>query len=170
MSTVETMSSEVAIKKNFVEIIEFLKANEHKKVGSILDEVIAMTASKKRDSTVKYDEDGNPTEIFCWYHKEWEPVDWYGKKASSHSGYNTMCKEGVNQWTSQQAQAKKAKEQVLKDVQDEKIAPADIQEHLERIEAERQKIYPREQYLEAQRAKLEQKLKEQEKQELKQAS
>lgn len=143
-----TMTSEVTIKKNFVEIVKLLQDNKDKKVSSILDEVLELVTSKKRETTVRYDEDGAVKEIFCWYHKEWEPVEWYGAKKSSHSGYNTMCKVGVNQWTAQQALAKKAKAKVLEDVAKGEIQPEDIQEELEKIEAERQKVYPREVYLE----------------------
>lgn len=143
-----TMTSEVTIKKNFVELVQLLQNNKDKKVASILDEVLELVSSKKRESTVRYNDDGTVKEIFCWYHKEWEPVEWYGAKKSSHSGYNTMCKAGVNQWTAQQAEAKKAKAKVLEDVAKGKIRPEDIQVELEKIEAERQKIYPRALYLE----------------------
>lgn len=153
-----TMTSEVAIKKNFVELVELLQNNKDKKVSSILDEVLELVTSKKRETTVRYNDDGIPKEIFCWYHKEWEPVDWYGTKKSSHTGYNTMCKVGVNQWTTQQAEAKKAKAKVLEDVAEGEIKPEEIQTELEKIEAQRQEILPRELYLEEQARKAQEKL------------
>lgn len=133
----------MTIKKAYVELIELLEANKDKKISSILDQVLEIASSKKRPVTYRTDEQGNITHIFCWYHKEWEPVEWYGKKASSHTGYNTMCKQGVNQWTRQQKAASKAKELVLKDVETG-VLPADqISEALAKIEEERNQIIPR---------------------------
>lgn len=105
----------MAIKKDFQAIVEFLEANQNKKVASILEQLRDM-CSAQNTVTFKKDADGNVTEVFCYYHKRWELVSEheYGKKASNKAtGLNTMCKVGLNQWTKQQSVAKKAKEQLL---------------------------------------------------------
>lgn len=131
------------IKKNFTDIVEFLEQNKDKKVDTVLQDVIEMCTSKKKASTVKYDEDNNVVEIFCYYHKEWESIELYGKKSSSHTSYNTMCKEGVNNWTRQQTKAKKA----LAELPDRLIAGdikiEDLESEKQKIEKEKNKIIPR---------------------------
>jgi len=132
----------MTIKKAFVELVELLEANKDKKVSSILSEVLAMAESKKRDSTVLKDDDGNVIAIFCYYHKQWELLSEveYGAKKNSASGYNTMCKVGVSKWTKQQSLAKKAKEQVLDDVSKGEIDPSDIKAKLQEVEEARQVV------------------------------
>ena len=130
----------MAIKKDFQLIVEFLEANQNKKVATILEQLREM-CSQQNTVTFKKDAEGNVTEIFCYYHKRWELVSEheYGKKASNKAtGLNTMCKVGYNQWTKQQAAAKKAKEQLLARVAaGEEL---DIATELELIEAQRQLI------------------------------
>lgn len=129
----------MTIKKAFVELVELLEANEGKKVSSILPQVLAMAESKKRDSTVLKDEEGNVIAIFCYYHKQWELLSEveYGSKKNSASGYNTMCKIGVSKWTQAQRIAKKAKDEVLDGVSNGDIDPSDIKAKLEEVEANR---------------------------------
>ena len=130
----------MAIKKDYQLIVEFLEANQNKKVATILEQLREM-CSQQNTVTFKKDADGNVTEVFCYYHKRWELVSEheYGKKASNKAtGLNTMCKVGYNQWTKQQAAAKKAKEQLLARVAaGEEL---DIGAELELIEAQRQLI------------------------------
>ena len=129
----------MTIKKQFVNLVEFLEANSNKKVSTIIDEIYAMAESKKRDTTVMKNDKGEVIAIFCYYHKQWEYLNEveYGAKASSVSGFNTMCKIGVSKWTKAQANAKKAKEQVLDDVSNGVIDPSDIKARLEEVENER---------------------------------
>ena len=130
----------MAIKKDYQLIVEFLEANQNKKVATILEQLREM-CSQSNTVTFKKDADGNVTEVFCYYHKRWELVSEheYGKKASNKAtGLNTMCKVGYNQWTKQQSVAKKAKEQLLSRVAaGEEL---DINVELELIEAQRQLI------------------------------
>jgi len=132
----------MSIKKQFVELVALLEANPNKKVSTILAEVIAMTESKKRESTVIKDADDNVIAIYCYYHKQWELLSEveYGAKKSSVSGYNTMCKIGVSKWTKAQSDYKKAKSQILDDVQDGTIDAGDIKTNLERVEQDRLEI------------------------------
>lgn len=134
------------IKKPYQEIVDILESNKDKKVSSILDAIIEIALSKKKDSTIKYldDDDTKPiTHIYCWYHKEWEPVEYYGSKASSHSGYNTMCKEGVNSWTKQQRDFKKSKSDLLELLQSGELKVEDLDEEIKKLETEKNKITPR---------------------------
>lgn len=141
------------VKKQFVELVNFLEENKDKKVSSILKQVLEMVESKKKDSTIRTDESGRITHIFCYYHKEWEPVEWYGKKASSHSGYNTMCREGVNQWTKREADYKKAHQAVLAKLLANEIDNDTAKRMIEQIEKEKTVIVPREEYLKAKQAR-----------------
>jgi len=132
----------MSTKKQFVEIVTFLKSNKSKKVSEILAKVEELTCAKKSQSNVLYDDKKNVIAIFCYYHKQWElvaNVD-YGIKQSSASGFNTMCKIGTNAWTKQQAIAKKSKEDLLTRVAQGEVVANDIQHLLENIEATRTKI------------------------------
>lgn len=130
------------IKKSYKEVIEFLHTKKDSKVSDILIDVIKMCESKKKDSTVRRDKDNNIIEVFCYYHKTWEDIKKckYGSKASSHSGLNTMCKVGVNRWTKQQSDFKKAKNLLLDKVSTGKILPQDIQKSITVLENLKNKI------------------------------
>lgn len=128
------------IKKPFVNLISFLEINKDKKVATILDEVKEMFESKKKDSTIRKDAAGKITHIFCYYHKEWEPVALYGTKESSHSGFNTMCKVGVNQWTKQQNDFKKGKDQLLEKVIKGELKPEHLQEEIKKLEVIKDRV------------------------------
>ncbi len=133
----------MSTKKSFQDVVVFLQANKDKKVSDILEEVLLMTISKKVQDVTRINEDGN-LEIYCWYHKEWEDTTLieYGKKASTDTGLNTFCKQGVNQWTKQQSDSKAAKVTLLEEVAEGKVKPEDINKRLAEIELERMKIVP----------------------------
>lgn len=130
----------MAIKKDFQALVEFLEANQNKKVASIIEQLREM-CSQQNTVNFKKDEAGNVTEIFCYYHKRWELISEheYGKKASNKATrLNTMCKAGLNAWTRQQSASKKAKEQLL-----DRLAAGeelDMQAELEAIEQARTTI------------------------------
>jgi hypothetical protein len=111
------------IKKAYKEIVELLQANENELVGDILPKVVAIASAKtgggggKATSFHKNDE-GVIVGIKCYYHGLWmapQIVD-FGKKASSTTGFNSMCKEGVSNWTKQERDAKVASSKLLSDV------------------------------------------------------
>lgn len=133
----------MSIKKSFVEIVELLEANEQKKVKDILPEIIELVTSKQKATTVFRDIEGNITHIFCYYHKKWESVEFYGQKASSHTGFNTMCKEGVNRWTKQHSQFRKLKGELLEKIVSDELAVEDLAQQLKQLEDERNVIIPR---------------------------
>ena len=133
----------IAIKKPFTEIYNVLMANGDKKVEEVLPLLMSMMESKQRDKNHRISADGI-LEIFCYYHKEWERVDQveYGSKANSTTGYNTMCKIGVNNWTKQQRDFKEAKANMIDQVNEGIIDMADVSDHLEKLEAMKDKIIP----------------------------
>lgn len=136
----------MAIKKAYSELVELLEANKGKKVSSIMDQVLELATTKQSSKNFITDDNGKVTHIFCYYHKKWEAIDEveFGTKKHSASGYNSMCKEGVNQWSKQNREAKKAEAELLDKVASGELAPDDIQAERERIAEERTKIIPRE--------------------------
>lgn len=129
----------MTIKKAYVEVLELLEANKNKKVSTILDELTILCSAKVASSTCIRDEDNNVIAIFCYYHKQWELVAdvVYGKKASTATGFNTMCKVGTSKWTKQQSIAKKANNELLTLLAEEEIKPSDIKPMQADIEAKR---------------------------------
>ena len=134
------------IKKVYVELVELLESNQNKKVSSIMDQVLELATTKQSSKNFLTNDDGEVTHIFCYYHKKWEPLSEveFGTKKHSASGYNSMCKEGVNQWSKQNRDAKKAEAELLDRVASGELAPDDIQSAREQIQTEKSKIVPRE--------------------------
>lgn len=139
------------IKKAFVEIIETLQANANELVGDILPQIIALASAKTgggggKATTFHKNEDGVIVGVQCYYHGLWmspEVAD-FGKKASSATGYNSMCKDGVSKWTKQERVAKQAKEQLLLDVANGDVEASDLPSVMEEIETARKEREPRE--------------------------
>ena len=131
------------IKKAYVAIVELLQANEDEAVSSILPQVIAIASAKAGGgggaTTSHKDEAGNVIAVRCFYFGKWmDPAEVeFGKKASSSTGLNSMCKEGVSLWTKQQRAAKAAKEQLLTDVAAGIVESSDLTTLLQDIEDER---------------------------------
>ncbi len=133
------------IKKDYVALVQFLEDNKTKKVSTILEEVKSMCSKKSNDKTYKTNDKGEVTHVFCYYHKVWEDVSEceYGPKKHTSSGLNTMCKEGVSNWTKQQRIAKKAKEELLTKLSSGEMSIDDLPKAEIDIETERTKIVPR---------------------------
>lgn len=131
------------VKKDFEQVYNLLMANQNKKVSTIMDQVLELMAKKSGDKTFFTDEEGKVQIIYCYYHKKFEVVTEveYGAKASSASGLNTMCKEGVSAWTKQQRAKKKAQEDLLSRVASGE--ELDLQVALADIETEAKAIKPR---------------------------
>ena len=133
----------MTIKKQFVDVVEFLEANKNKKVSTILDEIISMTSGKNVEAkTFHKDEHGTVIAIRCYYYKKWMHVDdvEFGRKASTASGYNTMCKKGVSNWTKQQRVAKQAKELLLEQLASGEFDASDLPAKLDEVEQARKAI------------------------------
>jgi len=132
----------MSIKKQYTELYDFLEANKGKKISTVMDVIEDMCSTKKANKAFKTDDAGNVTEVYCYYHKVWESLEdhEYGTKKHSASGVNSMCKVGVNQWTKQQRDAKKAKEQLLLDVAAGTIDPTELIRKMDEIEDKRLEI------------------------------
>ncbi len=130
------------VKKQFVELVNFLELNKSKKVSDIMDQLSTFVESKKKDSTYILDKNGKPFAIFCYYHKQWELVKdvKYGSKKGTKTGLNTMCKIGTSHWTKAQSLSKKAKEQLLIDVANGKVEAKNLMEEMDKIEVNRTTI------------------------------
>lgn len=132
----------MAIKKDYVELVNFLETNKNKKVETILDLVREM-CSQKVETTFKKDDEGNVTHVYCYYHKVWEDVSQveYGKKASNKAtGLNTMCKVGLNQWSKQQRVAQKEKNELLEKMAKGEVTQEEFTLELDQIELRRNTI------------------------------
>lgn len=132
------------IKKQFEEIYEFLAKNQEKRIKEVLPMLTQLVSSKNQERTYLADDEGKVIAIYCYYHKKWELVDCieYGKKASTATGYNTMCKEGVRRWTQQQNEAKKQKELLLAKVAAGTLNTEQLAAELQKIEEGKNKITP----------------------------
>lgn len=142
------------IKKVFAEVNALLEANKDQLVGSLMPQLLALMSAKvggsEVGSTHLKDEQGNVIAVFCYYHKCWELVSEhvYGAKAGTTTGLNSMCKLGVNSWTTQQRKAKLAKEALLAKLTSGELAIEDLASEQEAIESQRTNIvipdnYPR---------------------------
>lgn len=118
----------MTIKKAYEEVVAHLEANKNKKVSSIIEEIKAMCAQKSNLKTFAVDEAGEVVAIFCYYHKQWELLKDvpYGAKASSTTGYNTMCKVGVSKWTKQNKNVKAVNGTVLAMLEASELEAVDI--------------------------------------------
>ncbi len=132
------------IKKMYKEIYSILEANSNRKVSTVLPQLVELMSAKTKSSTVRRDEEGNITHIFCYYHKEWEDVTTheYGSKKHSSTGLNTMCKKGASNWSKQQRVAKQAKTKLLEQVALGEVAGDDVSALMDEIEANRTEIVP----------------------------
>lgn len=134
------------VKKVYQPLVELLQENQNKKVATLLPEILELVQSKRVQKSYKMDDEGNVTHIFCYYHKLWEPVSdvEFGSKKNTATGLNTMCKEGLSNWTKQQRNYRKGKEFILDLVADGTIAPQEVESELTKLEEARQAVHPRE--------------------------
>jgi len=123
----EHIMPNITVKKTYQDLVEFLQENKNKKVSTILPTVLEMTKQKNNLKTHLV-HNGKVFAIFCYYHKQWELLEHveYGQKASSATGYNTMCKIGVSKWTKQNNKIKKIGSSILAMLETGKLQQANI--------------------------------------------
>lgn len=137
------------VKKAYTELFELLNNNRDKTVETIWAEIESLcSGSERAEKTFFKNDDNQIVSIYCYYHKRWEDISdhAYGRKVNSTTGYNTMCKIGVNQWTKQQRLAKLAKEELLSRVSQGLVDVTEIPAEQARIEDERKNIYYSDEY------------------------
>lgn len=139
------------IKKAYAAIVELLQANVDAIVGEVLPQVIELAAAKTgagggKATAFHRNEEGVVVAIKCYYHKLWmDPaVVEFGKKATSPTGLNNMCKDGVSKWTKQQRDSKNAEAALLTRVAAGELAIEDIATEQEAIAETAAMITPRE--------------------------
>jgi uncharacterized membrane protein YraQ (UPF0718 family) len=135
------------VKKVFAPIMAVLAANMGEKVKKIYPEIEALVNAKSGgggQAAFHKNEAGELVALHCSYHKKWfKPSEVeFGAKASSASGFNTMCKDGMSKWTKQLSAFKKAKEKLLEDVGAGLVAASDIASITAQLEEEREVIVP----------------------------
>lgn len=137
------------VKKQFEELYTLLVDNKNKKVATILPQLVELMQKKNNASgqanTFLKDDEGNVTHIFCYYHKKWEDVTIaeYGSKKGTATGYNTMCKEGVSNWTKQQRVKKQSEAGLLTKVISGELMPDELPAEQARLSDEAKVIKPR---------------------------
>ena len=132
------------IKKDFEELFNLLEANSTKKVSSIMPQLVELMSRKTNGggmASTFTKKDGVVHEVYCYYHKKWENVSQveFGPKKGTATGLNTMCKEGVNAWSKQQRDKKKAEGGLLTKVMAGELAIEDLEQAKSMI-AERAKV------------------------------
>ena len=137
------------IKKAYTDIVELLQANPDASVSAILPQVLELASAKSggggsRATTFHKNDEGVVIAIKCYYFGKWmSPLDMeFGKKASSATGFNSMCKEGVSHWTKQQRAYKQSQSTLLKDVADGTVAAEDLAAVMVELEEARDKVEP----------------------------
>ena len=138
----------MAIKKAYVELIDFLTTNKDKKVSTILGDVQEMCSAKSAGgvaTTVHRNEAGDITHVRCSYFKQWMPLSHveFGRKAGSASGLNPMCKEGTSNFSKQQREFRKGKEALMDQLVEEQITADEYKASIAKLEEVRTSIIPR---------------------------
>lgn len=141
------------IKKAFIDLHSFLVVNKDKKIKTVLTEVEAMCSAKSAGgvATASHkNEAGEITHVRCGYYKQWMPLSHvaFGEKASSATGLNSYCKEGMSHFTKQQALFKKGKEAVLTrmlsdEANENYLSTSDAKVELDALETARTLVTPR---------------------------
>lgn len=139
------------VKKQYEELYalmsQALEAKPKVQLATLMPDILALMQSKTsggNGSTFKKDDDGNITYVYCYYHKKWEAVEHiaYGKKTNTATGLNTMCKEGVSNWSRQQRIYNKAKSDLLEQVALGEVDSTNIAGLLDELEQARKEIVP----------------------------
>jgi hypothetical protein len=124
----------VTIKKAYVAIVDVLRNNKDALVSEVLTQIESLASAKTgagggKATVFHRDPDTNEVvAIKCYYHKLWmDPrVVEFGVKATSPTGLNNMCKDGVAKWTKQQRDGKNATAALLQRVATGNLAVSDI--------------------------------------------
>ena len=135
------------VKKSYLPLWEFLQ--DHKdEISDNLWEQLEVFVSKKSGRAVSnavWNDAGEVVAIFDYYFKKWLPLVGekaveFGIKAGTVTGYNTMCKVAVSEWTRQQRNAKKANIDLLDRVASGEVKPEEIVTWQSKIEAARVEV------------------------------
>jgi predicted ThiF/HesA family dinucleotide-utilizing enzyme len=141
----------MAIKKAFQPIMDILLANPKATIASVLDQVTALASAaggvRAEGNVFLKDDKGATVAIYDYYFKRWMPLVGekkveFGAKVGTVTGFNSMSKEGVSEWTKQQRLAKTAGAELLQNVAAGKVKPDQILAEQAKIEEARKAIKP----------------------------
>lgn len=83
-------------------VISILESNKIKETDKLYVDLINLLSLKKGGKTnefpPKLDKDGNIKEIYCAWHKEYEPIEEFAISKKSSTGYHYECKEASKEW------------------------------------------------------------------------
>lgn len=134
-----------SIKANYKAIYDLLVANSNKQVKTILPQIQELMTTKVRSANSFTSADGTLW-VYCYYHKKWENttvVEYRPKSSNKTTGLNTMCHEGQLQWSKQDRDYKKAKEEALNMLTSGTLDPANLESYLVTLAEEKALITPR---------------------------
>jgi hypothetical protein len=121
------------IKKAYVGIVEFLKANDQKKVSTVLPHVITMCTARRTASANTFIKDttGKVVAVLDSFYKKWMPLVGeqaveFGVKAGTTTGLSDKCKDGNNEWTRLNRIRKNSIASMLDDLKSGDLEPAGI--------------------------------------------
>ena len=133
----------------YTDIINELENNADQKVSDVLPRIIELASAKKatgsQGSTYIKSNTGETVAILCYYFKRWMPLTGpeaveFGTKKSTATGFNTMCKSGVSNWSKQNKLAKDQLASILDRVEAGEIDIQAIQAEKEAIRADKEAI------------------------------
>lgn len=107
----------MAIKKQYVDIVELLEQNKHKKISTILPAIIELASAKVSREIGQMFWKNTASEIVavkCYYFKRYMPLVGelsveFGPKKNTSTGLNTMSRIGSNFWSQRNTKVKKLK-------------------------------------------------------------
>lgn len=141
----------MAIKKAFQPIMDILNKDPKATIASVLPAIIALASAaggvRAEGNVFLKNDKGETVAIYDYYFKRWMPLVGdkkveFGAKVGTTTGYNSMSKEGVSEWTKQQRLAKAAGQELLANVASGKIKPDQILVEQNKIEEARKAIKP----------------------------
>jgi len=98
-------------------VLEILSQHKTtKKIEAALADILKPKSSgHSSEFPPKVDKDGNITELYCQWHKEYEPVEGFRKSPKSKSGYHYECNVALKDWA-EYGKMIKAKESETQDI------------------------------------------------------
>lgn len=122
-----------------------------KKVQAELEELLAPKSGGGTIYPPKVDKDGNITELYCTWHKEYEPVEKFKKSPKAKSGYHYECTDAEAEWKKYVSAINKLKKETADTVNKILDGEIDVKEAKELKDANEAKI---EQYMECRKNKV----------------
>ncbi len=114
-----------------------------KKIQAQLEEILAPKTGGGTIYPPKVDENGNIIELYCNWHKEYEPVEGFKKSPKAKSGYHYECKTAEGEWKKYMVKINSIKKEisnVVNNILDGNVTVEDARQIKEDKEAEISKL------------------------------